>query len=150
MDPRSQRNARLVEQGCQPQILENLRWRNGGQKVFGRKAKEKPLQGHHVSLYGQFLTYDIENGGTGTPEQENLRSRNKVWILTPDRQTPNLDFGLGVGYLQSHYKTYEPRDGCYVYQETKNRTWIGPTRGEVSLVWLLGKGNTNSKKGGKK
>ena len=29
-------------------------------------------------------------------------------------------------------------------------TWIGPTRGEVSLVWLLGNGNTNSKKGGKK
>ena len=26
---------------------------------------EKPMQGHHISLYGQFLTYDIENGGTG-------------------------------------------------------------------------------------
>ena len=119
-------------------------------KYFGRKAKEKPMQGHHISLYGQFLTYDIENGGTGRQSKKTYGAGMEYGYSLPIGRRLNLDFGLGVGYIKSHYKTYEPKDGCYVYEATRNRTWIGPTRGEVSLVWLLGNGNTNSKKGGKK
>ena len=119
-------------------------------KYFGRKAKEKPMQGHHISLYGQFLTYDIENGGTGHQSKKTYGAGMEYGYSLPIGRRLNLDFGLGVGYIKSHYKTYEPKDGCYVYEATRNRTWIGPTRGEVSLVWLLGNGNTNSKKGGKK
>ena len=119
-------------------------------KYFGRKAKEKPMQGHHVSLYGQFLTYDIENGGTGHQSKKTYGAGMEYGYSLPIGRRLNLDFGLGVGYIKSHYKSYEPKDGCYVYEATRNRTWIGPTRGEVSLVWLLGNGNTNSKKGGKK
>ncbi|MCD8273384.1 MAG: DUF3575 domain-containing protein, partial [Alistipes sp.] len=26
--------------------------------------------------------------------------------------------------------------------------WFGPTKAEISLVWLLGRGNYNEKKGG--
>jgi hypothetical protein len=37
-----------------------------------------------------------------------------------------------------------------VWQATKNRTMIGPTKLEISLVWLLGYGNENEKKGGKR
>ena len=119
-------------------------------KYFGRKAKEKPMQGHHISLYGQFLTYDIENGGTGHQSKKTYGAGMEYGYSLPIGRRLNLDFGLGVGYIKSHYKTYEPKDGCYVYEATRNRTWIGPTRGEVSLVWLLGNGNTNSRKGGKK
>ena len=119
-------------------------------KYFGRKAKEKPMLGHHISLYGQFLTYDIENGGTGHQSKKTYGAGMEYGYSLPIGRRLNLDFGLGVGYIKSHYKTYEPKDGCYVYEATSNRTWIGPTRGEVSLVWLLGNGNTNSKKGGKK
>lgn len=108
------------------------------------------MQGHHISLYGQFLTYDIENGGTGHQSKKTYGAGMEYGYSLPIGRRLNLDFGLGVGYIKSHYKTYEPKDGCYVYEATRNRTWIGPTRGEVSLVWLLGNGNTNSRKGGKK
>jgi len=73
-----------------------------------------------------------------------------AFIATRIANRLNLDFALGIGYLHSNYKTYVPRDGCYVYQETKKQKWLGPTQAEISLVWLLGKGNTNKKKGGKK
>lgn len=43
-----------------------------------------------------------------------------------------------------------PLDGHYVWQATKNRHWFGPTKAEISLVWLLGRGNSNNKKGGVK
>lgn len=45
-------------------------WRTYGgelnvRKWFGKRAQEKPLQGHHLGVYGQLLTYDFETGGRG-------------------------------------------------------------------------------------
>ena len=62
----------------------------------------------------------------------------------------NLDFTLGVGYLFGEYQEYIPQDDCYVWQATKYRNWIGPTKAEISLVWLIGKYNYNKGKGGKR
>lgn len=38
----------------------------------------------------------------------------------------------------------------YIWQSTKQRHWFGPTKAEVSLIWLIGRGNYNEKKGGKR
>lgn len=127
-------------------------------KYFGTLSKSKPLQGHHLGIYGDFLTYDFEFGAKGYQSKATYAAGIKYGYSHPIANRLNLDFALGIGYLHSNYKTYVPRDGCYVYQETKKRKWLGPYQAEISLVWLLGKGNTNSKgkgntnkkKGGKK
>lgn len=127
-------------------------------KYFGTLSKSKPLQGHHLGIYGEFLTYDFEFGAKGYQSKATYAAGIKYGYSHPIANRLNLDFALGIGYLHSNYKTYVPKDGCYVYQETKKLKWLGPTQAEISLVWLLGKGNTNSKgkgntnkkKGGKK
>ena len=119
-------------------------------KYFGTLSKSKPLQGHHLGIYGDFLTCDFEFGAKGYQSKATYAAGIKYGYSHPIANRLNLDFALGIGYLHSNYKTYVPRDGCYVYQETKKRKWLGPTQAEISLVWLLGKGNTNKKKGGKK
>lgn len=119
-------------------------------KYFGTLSKSKPLQGHHLGIYVDFLTYDFEFGAKGYQSKATYAAGIKYGYSHPIANRLNLDFALGIGYLHSNYKTYVPRDGCYVYQETKKRKWLGPTQAEISLVWLLGKGNTNKKKGGKK
>ena len=119
-------------------------------KYFGTLSKSKPLQGHHLGIYGDFLTYDFEFGAKGYQSKATYAAGIKYGYSQPIANRLNLDFALGIGYLHSNYKTYVPRDGCYVYQETKKQKWLGPTQAEISLVWLLGKGNTNNKKGGKK
>ncbi len=119
-------------------------------KYFGTLSKSKPLQGHHLGIYGDFLTYDFEFGAKGYQSKATYAAGIKYGYSHLIANRLNLDFALGIGYLHSNYKTYVPRDGCYVYQETKKRKWLGPTQAEISLVWLLGKGNTNKKKGGKK
>ena len=119
-------------------------------KYFGALSKSKPLQGHHLGIYGDFLTYDFEFGAKGYQSKATYAAGIKYGYSHPIATRLNLDFALGIGYLHSNYKTYVPRDGCYVYQETKKQKWLGPTQAEISLVWLLGKGNTNKKKGGKK
>lgn len=119
-------------------------------KYFGAKAKEKPLQGHHIGLYGQFLTYDLEKGNKGFQSKATYVGGLEYGYSYPIAKRLNLDFGLGIGFIRTDYKTYLPKEGCYVYQASRRRNWIGPSQAEISLVWLIGKGNTNSKKGGAK
>ena len=139
-------------------------WRTYGggltlRKWFGRKAQEKPLTGHHVGIYGQALTYDFETGGRGylggKPGGDifDLASINagiEYGYSLPVAERLNLDFTAGIGYLGGKYYEYIPMDQCYVWQVTKKRRYIGPTRLEVSLVWLIGRGNYNKDKGGRR
>lgn len=117
-------------------------------KYFGRRAAEKPLTGHHLSVYLQGLTYDFELGGTGYLSEFSYGAGIEYGYSLPIGYRLNLDFGIGIGYLGGKYKKYKPIDTHYVWQETRQRHWFGPTKAEVSLVWLLGNGNYNVKKGG--
>ena len=117
---------------------------------FGKKAAEKPLQGHHVGVYGQLLTYDFETGGRGyMADKWNYTFGVSYGYSLPIAKRLNLDFTLGIGYWGGRYKEYLPVEGHYVWQVTKNRRWFGPTKAEISLVWLLGHGNENKQKGGR-
>ena len=131
-------------------------WRTYGGDIalrrwFGRKAAEKPLTGHHVGVYGQILTYDFETGGRGyLGDRWSYAAGVEYGYSLPIAKRLNIDFTLGMGYLRGEYKEYLPMDECYVWQATKNRKWLGPTKAEVSLVWLLGSGNSNKIRGGKR
>lgn len=119
-------------------------------KYFGSKAAEKPLQGWHVGVYGQMLTYDVELGGRGyLGDRWTWGGGLSIGYSLPVKKRLNIDFTLGLGYLGGEYKEYLPIDGHYVWQVTKDRNWFGPTKLEVSLVWLIGRGNVNAKGGAK-
>jgi hypothetical protein len=111
---------------------------------FGKKAKEKPLTGHHVGLYGQMVTYDFEFGGKGilAPKWSWAVGASYGYSL-PIHRVLNIDFVVGAGYHSGIYYDYIPVDGEYVWQATKRRRWIGPTKAEVTLVWLIGCDNYN-------
>ena len=131
-------------------------WRTYGGDVeirhwLGKKAKEKPLTGHHVGLYGGIVTYDFELGGRGyLGDKWSYGGGVSYGYSCPIAPRLNLDFTLGSGYLGGEYKGCLPIDDCYVWQATKRRRWFGPTKLEVSLVWLIGHGNQNKGKGGKR
>lgn len=128
-------------------------------KWFGRKAQEKSLTGHHLGVYGSVFTYDFEFSGKGYMggkpggtmwEKANYAAGVEYGYSLPIARRLNIDFVIGMGYWGGKYYEYIPLDGCYVWQATKSRHWFGPTKAEVSLVWLLGRGNCNEKKGGKR
>ena len=139
-------------------------WRIYGGALFlrkwlGKAAHAKPLTGHHVGVYAMALTYDIEWGGKGylggKPEG-NIFNNPTIGVgleygySLPIAKRLNLDFSLGLGYLSGKYYEYKPLDGCYVWQSTHKRNWYGPSKAEISLVWLIGCDNYNRKKGGKR
>ncbi len=129
-----------------------------GRYWFGSKAHRKPLTGHHAGVYAQMLIYDFEFGGkghmAGKPGSSLWEKANYAFGLEYGYSLPiarrwNIDFSIGIGYLWGTYYDYKPIDNHYVWQATKQRHYFGPTKLEVSLVWLLGRGNVN-KKGGEK
>jgi len=110
----------------------------------------KPLTGHHVGAYGGIVTYDIEFGGKGyLGDRWSYFFGLSYGYSMPIARRLNLDFTLGIGYMGGEYKEYEPFADGYHWIETKQRKWFGPTKAEISLIWLIGHGNTN-KKGKKK
>lgn len=134
-------------------------WRAYGGDValrwwFGKAARQKPLTGHHVGVYGGVVTYDFEFGGKG---YMGGRPGHNLWdrcmhyagieygYSLPIARRWNLDFTLGMGYLGGKYEEYVPKGHCYQWKATKQKHWFGPTKLEVSLVWLIGRGNYNMK-----
>lgn len=119
---------------------------------FGKAAMEKPLTGHHLGLYGGIVTYDFEWGGTGymggLPEKTlwdrcNYMAGVEYGYSLPVGHRLNIDFTVGIGCLWGKYIKYDPVDGYYQYRSTHNLRWFGPTKAEISLVWLIGRGNYN-------
>ena len=131
-------------------------WRTYGGDItvrrwFGKEALIKPLTGHHVGLYGQMITYDFEFGGKGyLADRWSWAVGAEYGYSLPIARRLNLDFSIGIGYHWGKYDEYVPIDNHYVWQATKNRKFFGPTKAEVSIVWLLGCDNYNKQKGGKK
>lgn len=124
-------------------------WRTYGgdvelRKWLGSAAKRKPLTGHHIGAYAQIVTYDFELGGRGyLADRWSYAAGVSYGYSLPVAKRLNIDFSIGLGYMGGEYKEYLPQDGHYVWQSTKRRHWIGPTKAEISLVWLIGRGNTN-------
>lgn len=128
-------------------------------KWFGKAAEEKPLTGHHIGMYAGVVTYDFEFGGKGymggVPggtlwDRCNFMAGIEYGYSLPIARRFNIDFTIGVGYLTGKVIEYKPYEEEYVYQKTKRLNWVGPTKAEVSLVWLIGCDNYNRGKGGRR
>ncbi len=125
-------------------------------KWFGKKAAEKPLTGHHLGLYLGAMTYDFEMGNIGYMgglphgtifDRCNVYGGIEYGYSLPIARRLNLDFSIGIGYLGGKYIKYKPAsDGeGYVRLSEHRLNWFGPTKAEISLTWLIGRGNYNQK-----
>lgn len=129
----------------------------GARRWFGRKAEEKPLTGHHIGAFAGIVTYDFELGGTGYMgglpgrtlwDRCNFICGIEYGYSLPVARRLNLDFSVALGYLGGKVIKYEPRDDFYEWKSVRNFRWFGPTKIEIALVWLIGRGNCNKQKGG--
>ena len=129
----------------------------GARWWFGSKADAKPLTGHHIGIYGGLLTFDFEWGDTGymggSPggtlwDRSIVNAGIEYGYSLPVSRRLNIDFSIGLGYLGGNYIKYFPFDNDYYRQKEYKMRFFGPTKLEVSLVWLIGRDNYNKRKGG--
>ena len=111
-------------------------------KYFSSHTSDiKPLTGHHLGAYVLGLTYDVEWGGRGyQADKFGFGGGVEYGYSWAVGRKLCLDFSIGVGFQDGEYKEYDPIDDHYVWQSTSKRHWFGPTKAEISLKWLLGKG----------
>lgn len=118
----------------------------GVRKYFGSGHKDK-LSGHHLGLYAGMMSWDFELGGRGYicdfREEWGRYFGIDYGYSLPVAKNLNIDFALGLGYAGGRYKEYLPalnafsKEWHYVWQATDKLHYFGPTRLEVSLVWVL-------------
>lgn len=107
-------------------------------RYWGKYQGTRLFSGHHMGLYAGLVTYDFELGGRGyLGEHWSYYGGISYGYSLPIGRRLNLDFSLGLGYLGGRYKEYLPEHDCYVWQVTKERSYVGPTKAEISLVWLV-------------
>jgi hypothetical protein len=93
------------------------------------------------------VTYDFALGNSGyVSDKWNYAVGVSYGYSLPISKRLNIDFSMGVGYMWGKYNKYIPVDDCYVWQASKSRRWIGPTKAEITLVWQIGRGNINRDK----
>lgn len=105
-------------------------------------GKKEHWHGHYIGLFGSVGLYDLEYKKTGY-QGEFWMTGLSYGYMFPISRSLSLEAGIGVGFLRTGYREYEPIDHCYVYQRTANTNFVGPLKAKLSLVWRLG-----DKKGG--
>ena len=110
----------------------------GIRKYFGRIAKERSFSGHHAGIYGQALAYDLQAGNIGqqTPTI-NVGGGVEYGYSFPITLGLNIDVELGIGYIDGKYYEYVVEDAHNTWRGTVKRSWFGPTKASVSLVWQI-------------
>jgi Protein of unknown function (DUF3575). len=112
-----------------------------------------PLHGHAIGLYGMTGNYDLRL----FPGNENSNGwlSNRSWStgLSYAYSVPiscyfNMEFGISFGYVGGKYYKYNYclDDEWWAQQQEKNRHYFGPTKAGISLVWLIGSGNSRKKR----
>lgn len=106
------------------EVSPELRWYLGKQKRGYLGAMFKAGQ-FNYKLCGTGRQGDLMGGGITGGYQLRL---NKAL---------NLDFNLGLGYLNADYEKYITIDGVRVRRGNETKEWWGPINAGVTLVWKL-------------
>lgn len=113
-----------------------------------------PLHGHALGVYTMVGDYDIRffpnnENSLGYLSYLSWSTGLSYSYSFPISRRFNLEIGLAAGYLGGKYYKYNycMEEKQWEKQDGLNRNYFGPTRVNLSLVWLLGAGNkTNYKK----
>jgi len=117
---------------------------------FGNNSRAL-LKGLHAGIYGAVYRYDFLFGGKGNQAKINWGTGVSGGYTVPLGNCLSIDFGLSVGYIGGRYKKYEVSDDEYhhhVWTEEKSGHYFGPTKAEISLIWLFSR-SLWPRKGGK-
>ncbi len=116
-------------------------WELEGKYWLGDRRYEPVLTGHAVGLFGGVEYYDLERNSKGyqgeicvnagfTYHYAKRFGKNRRW---------RVQFGVGVGMMRTNYSYYEGRmqNDYLVWQRDGRYTWIGPTKLDINIGYLI-------------
>lgn len=115
-------------------------WRTYGGDIALRRwlgNRKDRLTGHHLGIYAQIYTFDVEFGGkgymAGKPggslwEKLSWASGIEYGYSMPAGKRLNIDFTIGVGYTDCTYHEYQPDGNCYLHTSSRHLRTVLPTK----------------------
>lgn len=112
-----------------------------GRYWLGNRTIRHTLTGHFLGFYAGGGKYDLQWKEKGYQGEFYIASGISYGYAVPVASRLNLEFSIGIGLLRTDYKHYRAIDNyrTLLWQNSGNYTWFGPTKGKISLVWLLGR-----------
>ena len=112
-----------------------------GRYWLGNRTIRQTLTGHFLGFYAGGGKYDLQWKEKGYQGEFYIASGISYGYAVPVASRLNLEFSIGIGLLRTDYKHYRAIDNyrTLLWQNSGNYTWFGPTKGKISLVWLLGR-----------
>ncbi len=126
--------------------LESLSGNLEGRYWFGNRKTRPVLTGWFVGLYTGAGYYDIGLGVDKGYQGEFFIAAGVSggYAHTINKKgTLRMEYSLGVGYMRTKYRQYDPAQICsdeqwhLIKQKSGKFSWFGPTRAKISLVWLI-------------
>lgn len=96
-----------------------------------------PWHGMYVGVFGGGGLYELENGGKGYQGEGGMGGCT-FGYMWPISRYFFLEAALGVGYMHTEHKIYEPRDGHKLYMRTESLNYFGPLKLKFSIGWRFG------------
>ncbi|MCL2561424.1 MAG: DUF3575 domain-containing protein [Rikenellaceae bacterium] len=122
--------------------IETRRW-------LGNRDDKTPLSGHYLGLHGMAGTYDIRfNNRQGVLSNMSYAVGFSYGYALPIASSWNIQFGIGVGYVggkYDRYTLYNEQENIFYRDSRHQRHYFGPTKAEISIVWLPGGKNPRKK-----
>lgn len=106
-----------------------------------KQGEWTPFQGHFFGAYGNVGYFDIEHKGDGYQDDFAWTlgvSYGYAWTIGKQFR---LLCSIGIGYLRAadynHYKELTHEGQQYLLtSERGNFSWFGPTKANVSIIWI--------------
>lgn len=102
--------------------------------------QREPWHGLNVGVIAGGGWYDLQNGSPGY-HGWGVMSGLTVGYMWPITRTFSFEAQVGVGYMYTRYKEYQPIDNHHVYLRTKDLNYFGPVKLQFSIAWRFGEIN---------
>lgn len=118
-----------------------------GRYWFHRKEQSDVLSGHAIGLYVSGGYYDFQWKKKGY-QGEIIPSAGLSYTYAHKMgEHFRMEYSVGFGVLNTKYRKYTANDEYdqFPWLSSGRTLWIGPTKAEISFVWLISKRVRNEK-----
>jgi hypothetical protein len=112
-----------------------------GKYWFKGKANSDILTGHALGAYASAGYYDLQWKKTGYQGEILPIVGFSYSYAHKIAKHLRMEYTIGLGVMNTKYRHYTSNNeyDTFPWQHNGKTLWVGPTRAEVSLVWLIGK-----------
>lgn len=118
-----------------------------GKYWFHTRKQQEVLSGHALGIYASGGYYDFQWKKTGYQGEIIPSAGISYTYAHKIGKLLRMEYSVGVGFLNTKYRKYTANNHYdqFPWLSSGRTLWFGPTKAEISFVWLISKRVRNEK-----